>query len=149
MWYKSKHVQLICCRNWNWDEPSCGVEMCAVLYHQPSAPPDEEGHFLFQWNDDKCNSKNNFVCKYPEGEPADHRHYAVVPGCTVLESIESTKSEFYRPKTVALMWPLLSTTNTKQVMCNFNVGCLDYCNTQLPGNLKIYICLCLRYTWYR
>ncbi|KAM9359353.1 layilin [Symphorus nematophorus] len=53
-------------RNWHWDEPSCGGEMCAVLYHQPSAPPDEEGHFLFQWNDDNCNSKNNFVCKYPE-----------------------------------------------------------------------------------
>lgn len=58
----------ICFRNWHWDEPSCGGEMCAVLYYQPSAPPDEEGHFLFQWNDDNCNSKNNFVCKYPEGE---------------------------------------------------------------------------------
>ncbi|XP_028276457.1 layilin [Parambassis ranga] len=53
-------------RNWHWDEPSCGGEMCVVLYHQPSAPPDEAGHFLFQWNDDNCNSKNNFVCKYPE-----------------------------------------------------------------------------------
>ncbi|XP_023120622.1 layilin isoform X2 [Amphiprion ocellaris] len=53
-------------RNWHWDEPSCGGEMCVVLYHQPSAPPDEEGHFLFQWNDDNCSSKNNFVCKYPE-----------------------------------------------------------------------------------
>ncbi|XP_033971190.1 chondrolectin isoform X1 [Trematomus bernacchii] len=53
-------------RNWHWDEPSCGVEMCVVLYYQPSAPPDEEGHFLFQWNDDNCNSKNNYVCKYPE-----------------------------------------------------------------------------------
>ncbi|XP_029302782.1 layilin [Cottoperca gobio] len=53
-------------RNWHWDEPSCGVEMCVVLYHQPFAPPDEEGHFLFQWNDDNCYSKNNFVCKYPE-----------------------------------------------------------------------------------
>ncbi|XP_034723208.1 layilin [Etheostoma cragini] len=53
-------------RNWHWDEPSCGVEMCVVLYYQPSAPPDEQGHFPFQWNDDNCNSKNNFVCKYPE-----------------------------------------------------------------------------------
>lgn len=52
-------------RNWHWDEPSCGGEMCVVLYHQPSAPPDE-GHFLFHWNDNNCNSKNNFVCKYPE-----------------------------------------------------------------------------------
>ncbi|KAM4567332.1 layilin [Odontesthes bonariensis] len=53
-------------RNWHWDEPSCGSEMCVVLYHQPSVPPDEEGHFLFQWNDDNCRSKNNFVCKYQE-----------------------------------------------------------------------------------
>ncbi|KAK2847220.1 hypothetical protein Q5P01_010219 [Channa striata] len=52
-------------RNWHWDEPSCGSEMCVVLYHQPSAPPDD-GHLLFQWNDDNCNSKNNFVCKYRE-----------------------------------------------------------------------------------
>ncbi|KAM6973203.1 layilin [Aplochiton taeniatus] len=56
-------------RNWHWDEPSCGGEMCAVLYHQPSAPPNEGGHFLFGWNDDNCNSKNNFVCKYPEDAP--------------------------------------------------------------------------------
>lgn len=84
----SKLVHLICCRNWHWDEPSCGGELCAVLYHQPSAPPDEEGHFLFQWNDDNCNSKNNFVCKYPEGEPVDHRHGAVVPGCAVLGIID-------------------------------------------------------------
>uniref|UniRef100_A0A3Q0QRT3 Layilin n=1 Tax=Amphilophus citrinellus TaxID=61819 RepID=A0A3Q0QRT3_AMPCI len=52
-------------RNWHWDEPSCGKEMCVVLYHQPSSIP--EGRFLFQWNDDYCSSKNNFVCKYPEG----------------------------------------------------------------------------------
>ncbi|XP_012723547.2 chondrolectin [Fundulus heteroclitus] len=53
-------------RNWNWDEPSCGTEMCVVLYHQPTAPADEEGHFLFKWNDENCSSKNNFVCKYKE-----------------------------------------------------------------------------------
>ncbi|XP_068601498.1 layilin [Brachionichthys hirsutus] len=56
-------------RNWHWDEPSCGGEMCAVLYYQPSATPDEKGHFLFQWDDGNCNSKNNFVCKYPEETP--------------------------------------------------------------------------------
>uniref|UniRef100_A0A3B3UC57 Layilin n=1 Tax=Poecilia latipinna TaxID=48699 RepID=A0A3B3UC57_9TELE len=55
-------------RNWNWDEPSCGSEMCVVLYYQPSTPADEEGHFLFKWNDDNCSCKNNFVCKYKEGE---------------------------------------------------------------------------------
>ncbi|XP_017284451.1 layilin [Kryptolebias marmoratus] len=53
-------------RNWHWDEPSCGTGMCVVLYHQPSAPRDEDGHFLFRWNDDNCSSKNNFVCKYRE-----------------------------------------------------------------------------------
>ncbi|XP_077421116.1 chondrolectin [Vanacampus margaritifer] len=57
-------------RNWHWDEPSCGGEMCVVLYYQPSAPPDEEGHFLFQWNDDNCNTKNNYVCKYPKEKTA-------------------------------------------------------------------------------
>lgn len=57
-----------CCRNWHWDEPSCGNEMCVVLYHQPSTPPDEGGRLMFQWNDDNCNTKNNFVCKYSEGE---------------------------------------------------------------------------------
>lgn len=61
-------VFIISLRNWHWDEPSCGGEMCVVLYYQPSAPPDEDGRFLFQWNDNSCNSKNNFVCKYSEGE---------------------------------------------------------------------------------
>lgn len=104
MQYKSKLEHLIFCRNWLWDEPSCGVEMCVVLYHQPSAPPDEEGRFLFHWNDDKCNSKNNFVCKYPKGEPVDHRHCVVVPGCAVLDRwylwlyFESTNSDYCRPK---------------------------------------------------
>ncbi|KAM7413326.1 hypothetical protein PAMA_020628 [Pampus argenteus] len=53
-------------RHWHWDEPSCGSEMCVALYYQPSAPPEHNGHFLFQWNDDKCNSTNNYICKYPE-----------------------------------------------------------------------------------
>ncbi|XP_029373254.1 chondrolectin isoform X2 [Echeneis naucrates] len=72
-------------RNWHWDEPSCGGEMCVVLYYQPSAPPDEEGHFLFQWNDNNCNSKNNFVCKYSEekvpplSEEENTAHPAPVP----------------------------------------------------------------------
>ncbi|KAJ8347550.1 hypothetical protein SKAU_G00261390 [Synaphobranchus kaupii] len=35
-------------RNWHWDEPSCGYE----------------------WNDDNCDTKNNFICKYSrEKEP--------------------------------------------------------------------------------
>lgn len=67
-------------RNWHWDEPSCGVEMCAVLYYQPSALPDDDGHFLFHWNDDNCDTKNNFVCKYPEGKS--------VPLCQATQSWE-------------------------------------------------------------
>ncbi|XP_063293273.1 layilin isoform X2 [Pelobates fuscus] len=51
---------------WNWyvDEPSCGSEVCVVMYHQPSAPPGVGGLYKFQWNDDRCNMKNNFICKY-------------------------------------------------------------------------------------
>uniref|UniRef100_A0A3Q3WFD8 C-type lectin domain-containing protein n=1 Tax=Mola mola TaxID=94237 RepID=A0A3Q3WFD8_MOLML len=77
-------------RNWQWDEPSCGGEMCAVLYYQPSAPPDDEGQFLFRWNDDNCNSKNNFVCKYPESESGNHTLYvsyilyATIPALLLL-----------------------------------------------------------------
>ncbi|XP_036381296.1 layilin [Megalops cyprinoides] len=51
-------------RNWHWDEPSCGYEVCVVMYHQPSAPPGIGGPYMFQWNDDNCDTKNNFICKY-------------------------------------------------------------------------------------
>ncbi|NXE70786.1 LAYN protein, partial [Calcarius ornatus] len=51
-------------RNWYADEPSCGGEVCVVLYHQPSAPPGLGGPYMFQWNDDRCTMKNNFICKY-------------------------------------------------------------------------------------
>ncbi|XP_072549831.1 layilin [Salminus brasiliensis] len=51
-------------RNWHWDEPSCGYEVCVVMYHQPSAPPGLGGLYMFQWNDDNCETKNNFICKY-------------------------------------------------------------------------------------
>ncbi|KAL7834483.1 hypothetical protein SRHO_G00287300 [Serrasalmus rhombeus] len=51
-------------RNWHWDEPSCGYEVCVVMYHQPSAPPGIGGLYMFQWNDDNCETKNNFICKY-------------------------------------------------------------------------------------
>lgn len=75
-------------RNWQWDEPSCGGEMCVVLYHRPSAPPDDEGHFPFQWNDNKCNSKNNYVCKYPEISLSDNNTsyilYATIPALLLL-----------------------------------------------------------------
>ncbi|XP_028838859.1 layilin [Denticeps clupeoides] len=54
-------------RNWHWDEPSCGYEVCVVMYHQPSAPPGPSGLYMFQWNDDNCETKNNFICKYTKG----------------------------------------------------------------------------------
>ncbi|XP_053341789.1 layilin [Clarias gariepinus] len=51
-------------RNWHMDEPSCGYEVCVVMYHQPSASADEGNSYMFQWNDDNCETKNNFICKY-------------------------------------------------------------------------------------
>uniref|UniRef100_A0A8D2D3Y0 Layilin n=1 Tax=Sciurus vulgaris TaxID=55149 RepID=A0A8D2D3Y0_SCIVU len=56
-------------RNWYVDEPSCGSEVCVVMYHQPSAPAGIGGPYKFQWNDDRCNMKNNFICKYSEEKP--------------------------------------------------------------------------------
>ncbi|NWT03259.1 LAYN protein, partial [Mionectes macconnelli] len=66
-------------RNWYVDEPSCGSEICVVMYHQPSAPPGVGGPYMFRWNDDRCNMKNNFICKYSLGvatEPSS----PVLPG---------------------------------------------------------------------
>ncbi|XP_008018994.3 layilin isoform X1 [Chlorocebus sabaeus] len=57
-------------RNWYVDEPSCGSEVCVVMYHQPSAPAGIGGPYMFQWNDDRCNVKNNFICKYSDEKPA-------------------------------------------------------------------------------
>ncbi|CAI5671272.1 chondrolectin isoform X3 [Oreochromis niloticus] len=51
-------------RNWYFDEPSCGGEACVVMYHQPTAPSGLGGAYLYQWNDDRCNMKHNFICKY-------------------------------------------------------------------------------------
>ncbi|XP_004481183.2 layilin isoform X2 [Dasypus novemcinctus] len=56
-------------RNWYVDEPSCGSEVCVVMYHQPSAPAGIGGPYVFQWNDDRCNMKNNFICKYSDEKP--------------------------------------------------------------------------------
>lgn len=51
-------------RNWYTDEPSCGGEACVVMYHQPTALAGPGGAYLYQWNDDRCNMKHNFICKY-------------------------------------------------------------------------------------
>eukprot|EP00069_Balaena_mysticetus_P018751 bmy_11671T0 len=56
-------------RNWYVDEPSCGSEVCVVMYHQPSAPAGIGGPYMFQWNDDRCTIKNNFICKYSAEKP--------------------------------------------------------------------------------
>ncbi|XP_062995501.1 layilin [Elgaria multicarinata webbii] len=55
--------------NWYADEPSCGGEICVVMYHQPSAPDGDGGPYMFQWNDDRCNMRNNFICKYSQEKP--------------------------------------------------------------------------------
>ncbi|XP_077105887.1 layilin isoform X1 [Ranitomeya variabilis] len=59
---------------WNWyaDEPSCGSEVCVVMYYQPFASPGVGGRYMFQWNDDRCNMKNNFICKYSEAVKSTH-----------------------------------------------------------------------------
>uniref|UniRef100_A0A3B4U8V0 Chondrolectin n=1 Tax=Seriola dumerili TaxID=41447 RepID=A0A3B4U8V0_SERDU len=54
-------------RKWYFDEPSCGGEACVVMYHQPTALPGLGGAYLYQWNDDRCNMKHNFICKYQPG----------------------------------------------------------------------------------
>ncbi|NXP23071.1 LAYN protein, partial [Scytalopus superciliaris] len=70
-------------RNWYVDEPSCGSEICVVMYHQPSAPPGVGGPYMFQWNDDRCNMKNNFICKYslekPTNAPVENSQRDVAP----------------------------------------------------------------------
>ncbi|XP_033495158.1 chondrolectin [Epinephelus lanceolatus] len=66
-------------RNWYSDEPSCGGEACVVMYHQPTAFPGLGGAYLYQWNDDRCNMKHNFICKY---EPESHlvKEHVNTPG---------------------------------------------------------------------
>uniref|UniRef100_A0A8D0EEE5 Chondrolectin n=1 Tax=Salvator merianae TaxID=96440 RepID=A0A8D0EEE5_SALMN len=66
-------------RNWYTDEPSCGSEACVVMYHQLTANPGLGGPYLYQWNDDRCNMKHNFICKYApddflEKELGDRAH---------------------------------------------------------------------------
>ncbi|XP_037543339.1 layilin [Nematolebias whitei] len=58
-------------RNWHVDEPSCGYEVCVVMYHQPSAPAGQGELYMFQWNDDNCETKNNFICKYTAEKPPE------------------------------------------------------------------------------
>ncbi|KAL4624868.1 chondrolectin-like [Arapaima gigas] len=61
-------------RNWYSDEPSCGGEACVVMYHQPTAVTGPGGAYLYQWNDDRCNMKHNFICKYKPGIALCHQY---------------------------------------------------------------------------
>ncbi|KAF4025932.1 hypothetical protein G4228_018033 [Cervus hanglu yarkandensis] len=73
-------------RNWYTDEPSCGSEKCVVMYHQPTANPGLGGPYLYQWNDDRCNMKHNYICKYePEinpTAPVEKTYFTNQPGDT-------------------------------------------------------------------
>ncbi|XP_023565334.1 layilin isoform X2 [Octodon degus] len=79
-------------RNWYADEPSCGSEICVVMYHQPSAPPGIGGPYMFQWNDDRCNMKNNFICKYSDGEETESAT-PLLPKETQKEDAQETFKE--------------------------------------------------------
>ncbi|XP_072342443.1 layilin isoform X2 [Scyliorhinus torazame] len=70
-------------RNWYVDEPSCGREVCVVMYHQPSASSGMGGPYLYQWNDDRCNMKNNFICKYAP-ENTLNILYIIIPTIPLL-----------------------------------------------------------------
>uniref|UniRef100_A0A452H8S5 C-type lectin domain-containing protein n=2 Tax=Gopherus TaxID=38771 RepID=A0A452H8S5_9SAUR len=87
-------------RNWYTDEPSCGSEACVVMYHQPTANPGLGGPYLYQWNDDRCNMKHNFICKYSlddvlEKELGDRTDtdYEVFPSVTAGKPYDENKSE--------------------------------------------------------
>ncbi|XP_029283151.1 chondrolectin [Cottoperca gobio] len=80
-------------RNWYFDEPSCGGESCVVMYHQPTALPGLGGAYLYQWNDDRCNMKHNFICKYePTGNtPGGQGTEATTGGGVVRQPTGSEK----------------------------------------------------------
>ncbi|XP_060756818.1 chondrolectin [Neoarius graeffei] len=78
-------------RNWYFDEPSCGGEECVVMYHQPTAEAGLGGPYLYQWNDDRCNMKHNFICKY---EPESHlvKEHGDIPVSRDVEHEAETKT---------------------------------------------------------
>ncbi|XP_007908493.1 chondrolectin [Callorhinchus milii] len=87
-------------RNWYTDEPSCGSEACVVMYHQLSAHPGLGGPYLYQWNDDRCNMKHNFICKYAAAtvlgkEPVEkpEADYEIIPTEAGIKLHRPNKSE--------------------------------------------------------
>uniref|UniRef100_A0A8D2L3B9 Chondrolectin n=1 Tax=Varanus komodoensis TaxID=61221 RepID=A0A8D2L3B9_VARKO len=125
-------------RNWYTDEPSCGSEACVVMYHQPTANPGLGGPYLYQWNDDRCNMKHNFICKFqpevqatvPSGKPHDSSkpedHLPVVVTETVKEEQKPVRTNLHygflraRGKTVA--WRYKNMTEMKAGMTLFHSG---------------------------
>ncbi|XP_044297688.1 chondrolectin [Varanus komodoensis] len=94
-------------RNWYTDEPSCGSEACVVMYHQPTANPGLGGPYLYQWNDDRCNMKHNFICKFQpddilEKELGDRTdpHYEVQATVPSGKPHDSSKPEDHLPVVV-------------------------------------------------
>ncbi|XP_061448364.1 layilin isoform X2 [Rhineura floridana] len=85
-------------RNWYADEPSCGSEVCVVMYHQPSAPPGDGGPYMFQWNDDSCSIKNNFICKYSQEKPTAASEMNASQAETAAETLTPTSPEEPTPE---------------------------------------------------
>ncbi|XP_075377093.1 layilin isoform X8 [Mycteria americana] len=56
-------------RNWYVDEPSCGSEICVVMYHQPSAPPEKP---------------TNAPIENSQRDPVQSLAYILIPSIPVL-----------------------------------------------------------------
>ncbi|XP_055792921.1 layilin [Salvelinus fontinalis] len=107
-WTDGSHASF---RNWHWDEPSCGYEVCVVMYHQPSAPPGLGGLYMFQWNDDNCDTKNNFICKYTAEkapEPSPNTAHPEAPPLS-LSPLPTTFDTEEKRQTPALVYMVLPT----------------------------------------
>uniref|UniRef100_UPI00358E49FB chondrolectin-like isoform X4 n=1 Tax=Myxine glutinosa TaxID=7769 RepID=UPI00358E49FB len=74
-------------RHWYTDEPSCGAEACVVMYHQPTARPGFGGRYLYRWNDDRCNMRHNYICKYAGEKMSETANSSVLEDYTSIPSI--------------------------------------------------------------
>ncbi|CAL8364668.1 unnamed protein product [Lota lota] len=119
-------------RNWHTDEPSCGYEVCVVMYHQPSAPPSMGGLYMFQWNDDNCETRNNFICKYTAEKSLEA---AASPDSTQTDGLPTSAlpwdpADHNKSKSTGLNWiyitlpviPLLLLLLTLLAVCCFKIG---------------------------
>ncbi|XP_008306341.1 chondrolectin [Cynoglossus semilaevis] len=99
-------------RNWYFDEPSCGGEACVVMYHQPTAPSGLGGPYLYQWNDDRCNMKHNFICKY---KPESHVTTGWGTEC-VFSEVTADGGVVKQPSGGAGVEPQVTTTATSGML---------------------------------